>query len=223
MDVQVSARLFDWGARVLYIGPALGLTPHRNAAGVLAVALDGTIGVADDPRARAPSWRVARSVLILPNGPASPAHRGRPYGFSSTSIPSVAISPRCACGWRDEGPRAAFDLADEGAAIELLTDIAARRLAAEQALRRCCKAARRRREREGRCPHCCGPGADARRPVCLTCARRSGEVRKAVAVALPAFVQGGDRRAATPLRIWNRIGAAAAAIAQGASLDGSGA
>ena len=60
-------RLFDWGARVLYLGPAFGLTPHRNATGVLAVALDGVIGVADNPRARTPRYREARSVLILPN------------------------------------------------------------------------------------------------------------------------------------------------------------
>src|SRR6187401_866366 len=50
------ALLLDWGARVLYIGPAFGLTPHRNATGVLAVALDGPIDVADNPRARTPSW-----------------------------------------------------------------------------------------------------------------------------------------------------------------------
>jgi len=43
------ARLMNWGARVLYLGPAFGLTPHRNATAVLAVALDGAIGVADDP------------------------------------------------------------------------------------------------------------------------------------------------------------------------------
>src|SRR6185295_13782805 len=67
MDTQRKARLLDWGARVLYFGPAFGLTPHCNATGVLAVALDGTIGVADNPRARMPSYRQARSVLILPN------------------------------------------------------------------------------------------------------------------------------------------------------------
>ena len=46
-----SAQLMNWGARVLYLGPAFGLTPHRNATAVLAVALDGAIGVADDPAA----------------------------------------------------------------------------------------------------------------------------------------------------------------------------
>jgi hypothetical protein len=44
-----NAKLIGWGARVLYLGPALGLTPHRNATAVLAVALDGELEVADDP------------------------------------------------------------------------------------------------------------------------------------------------------------------------------
>jgi hypothetical protein len=61
------AQLMNWGARVLYLGPAFALTPHRNATAVLAVALDGAIGVADDPAASDPSYRTARSVLILPN------------------------------------------------------------------------------------------------------------------------------------------------------------
>src|SRR5687768_7149853 len=36
-----SMRLYSWGARALYLGPALGLSPHRNAVAVLAVGLDG--------------------------------------------------------------------------------------------------------------------------------------------------------------------------------------
>src|SRR5512138_835151 len=67
MDAPRRARLLDWGTRVLYVGPAFRLTPHRNVTGVLAVALDGAIGVADNPRARSPSYRETRSVLILPN------------------------------------------------------------------------------------------------------------------------------------------------------------
>ena len=56
-----------WGARVLYLGPALALSPHRNATGVLAVALDRSIEVSDDPACEDVSYRSARSVLIMPN------------------------------------------------------------------------------------------------------------------------------------------------------------
>ena len=89
----MQARMLDWGARVLYLGPAFGLTPHRNATGVLAVALDGAIGVADHPRARSPSYRTTRSVLIMPT--ACTICAWMPDGWPcSMSIPSDAISGR---------------------------------------------------------------------------------------------------------------------------------
>ena len=34
------AQLYSWGARALFIGPALGLSPHRNAVAVVAVGLE---------------------------------------------------------------------------------------------------------------------------------------------------------------------------------------
>src|SRR5205085_12663938 len=117
MDTQ-RARLLDWGARVLYVGPAFGLTPHRNATGVLAVSLDGVIGVADNPRARAPSWRKARSVLIAPNS----LHHLRlesgrmaflyvdPFGRDLAAIRErmTEVGPRAAFGLRDEHPAVAL-------------------------------------------------------------------------------------------------------------------
>src|SRR5436853_673544 len=127
MGVQQRARLLDWGARVLYLGPAFGLTPHRNATGVLAVSLDGVIGVADNPGARAPCWRKARSVLIAPNS----LHHLRiesgrmaflyadPFGRDL-----AAIRERMT----EAGPRAAFGLRDERPAVALFADIAERRL-----------------------------------------------------------------------------------------------
>src|SRR5262245_49318623 len=48
-DVGGPAKLMGWGPRALYLGPAFGLTPHRNATAVLAIGLDGTFDVADDP------------------------------------------------------------------------------------------------------------------------------------------------------------------------------
>src|SRR5206468_1705622 len=133
-DAQQRARLLDWGARVLYLGPAFGLTPHRNATGVLAVALDGTIGVADDPRSRTPSWREARSVLILPNS----LHHLR---IDSGRMAFLYVDPfgRDIAALRarmsDIGSRTAFGLIDERRAIELFGDIAERRLAPEKARR----------------------------------------------------------------------------------------
>ena len=64
---MAAAKLIGWGGRVLYLGPAFGLTPHRNATAVLAVGLDDQLEVADDPADRATDYRAARSVLILPN------------------------------------------------------------------------------------------------------------------------------------------------------------
>ena len=64
---MAAAKLIGWGGRVLYLGPAFGLTPHRNATAVLAVGLDAQLEVADDPADRTTHYRAARSVLILPN------------------------------------------------------------------------------------------------------------------------------------------------------------
>src|ERR1043165_8140402 len=133
-DARQRARLLDWGARVLYLGPAFGLTPHRNATGVLAVSLDGTIGVADNPRARAPSYRKARSVLITPNS----LHHLR---IDSGRMAFLYVDPfgRDLAALRarmsDLGSRAAFDLTDERPVIELLGNIAERRLKPEEARR----------------------------------------------------------------------------------------
>ena len=53
MGAIAAAKLIGWDARVLYLGPAFGLTPHRNATAVLAVGLDDQLEVADDPADRA--------------------------------------------------------------------------------------------------------------------------------------------------------------------------
>src|SRR4051794_19452536 len=50
-DLAISAppALFSWGARALYIGPALGLSAHRNAVAVLAVGLDAQFALSTAP------------------------------------------------------------------------------------------------------------------------------------------------------------------------------
>jgi len=64
---DTTIRLYSWGARVLYLGPALGLTPHRNAVAVVALGLDAPFGVANDPDDPLAGYRQCRSVLIPPN------------------------------------------------------------------------------------------------------------------------------------------------------------
>jgi len=56
-----------WGARALYVGPAFGLSPHRNAVAVLAMGLDGPLEVAEDPRDPATGFWRCRTALIEPN------------------------------------------------------------------------------------------------------------------------------------------------------------
>src|SRR2546423_3069990 len=128
MHAMAAAKLIGWGARVLYLGPAFGLTPHRNATAVLAVGLDDTLEVADDPGDGVTNYRSARSVLILPN---SLHHlriaRGRmaflyvdPLGHDLKALVARMTSAT---------PRAAFDLQGEPAAIEVLTALADDRIA----------------------------------------------------------------------------------------------
>ena len=97
---------------------------------MLAVALDGPIDVADNPRARTPSWRRTRSVLILPNS----LHHLRIDGGRMAFLyvdpfgrDLAALRERM----REAGSRAAFDLCDERPVLELFADIAERRLAPE--------------------------------------------------------------------------------------------
>ena len=208
------ARLLDWGARVLYLGPAFGLTPHRNATGVLAVALDGKIGVADNPRARSPSWREARSVLIPPNS----LHHLRTDGGRMAFLyvdPFARDLAALRARMSDIGSRAAFDLIDERRAIELLGNIADRRLKPEEARREV-------RELLG-----VGSGDRPDTRILEAVKRMRGEPGEPHALAELcqraglSFLHLFKEVTGVPLRryrIWNRIGAAARAIAKGKSL-----
>ena len=60
-------QLYAWGARALYLGPALGLSPHRNAVAVLGIGLDADFDVAIDPTDASAGHRRCRTVLIPPN------------------------------------------------------------------------------------------------------------------------------------------------------------
>ena len=121
------AKLIGWGPRVLYLGPAFGLTPHRNATAVLAVALDGTLEVAGDPADPDGLYRSARSVLIPPNTLHHLRIAGGRMAFlyvDPLSRDLVALNARM----QDVTPRAAFDLIGEAAVIEVLAGLADGRL-----------------------------------------------------------------------------------------------
>ena len=57
------AQLYSWGARALFIGPAFGLSPHRNAVAVVAIGLQAPFELAWSTR----DYRRCRSALIPPN------------------------------------------------------------------------------------------------------------------------------------------------------------
>ncbi len=61
------ARLYFWGARALYLGPTLGLTPHRNAVAVLCTGALRDFEIASDPDAAEPVYVACRAALIPPN------------------------------------------------------------------------------------------------------------------------------------------------------------
>ncbi len=122
------AKLIGWGPRVLYLGPAFGLTPHRNATAVLAVALDGRLEVAADPADPDGVYRTARSVLIPPNTLHYLRIADGRMAFlyvDPLSRDLVVLNARM----QDAAPRAAFDLIGEAAVIEILAGIADGRIA----------------------------------------------------------------------------------------------
>ena len=64
---RTSVRIYSWGARALYLGPALNLSAHRNAVALVALGLEGTFDVARDPTNLELGFRKCRSALIMPN------------------------------------------------------------------------------------------------------------------------------------------------------------
>lgn len=211
------AKLLGWGARVLYLGAAFGLTPHRNATAVLAVGLDAALEVADDPADPATGYRSARSVLILPN---SLHHlrigRGRmaflyvdPLGRDLKALLTRMTSAT---------PLVAFALREETAVIEIMTGLAEGRIAPHdgrialgellgvgtggKADARISAALRRMRDE----PHRAHPLTDLAERVGLSPSRFLHLFKAQTGVPLRRY------------RIWNRMGAAVRACGEGASL-----
>ena len=218
---MAAAKLIGWGGRALYLGPAFGLTPHRNATAVLAVGLDAPLEVADDPADRTTHYRAARSVLILPN---SLHHlrieRGRmaflyvdPLGRDLKALIARMTNTT---------PRAAFDLREESGVIEILTGLAESRLAAQdgRALLGELLGVGTRGKTNARIAAALQHMRDE--PAAGPPADDLGGARRPVAVAVPPPVQGGDGGAAAALPHLEPDGRGDSRQRRGRLPDGSG-
>lgn len=117
------AQLRLWGARALYLGPALNLSAHRNAVAVVALALDQPFGVAHDPAAPAAGYRTCRSALILADTLHHLAIEGGRMAFLYLDAASLDLA-RLAATVGEATTRAGFDLSGESELIALLTGLA---------------------------------------------------------------------------------------------------
>ena len=115
--------LYSWGARALYLGPALRLTPHRNAVAVLVLGLDAPFGVANDPQRPQAGYRRCRSVFIPPN---TLHHLADTRGRMAFLYVDARSHDRDRLGSlaAKRTPRAAFDLSIEAALIDVLRRLA---------------------------------------------------------------------------------------------------
>jgi len=116
-------QLYSWGARSLYIGPALNLSAHRNAVAVVAIGLDGYFAVADDPKHPERGATSVRAALIPPNTLHHLASsRGRMAFLYIDAVSRDYSVFEAAAKTRTK--RAMFDLACDKTLIALCRDLA---------------------------------------------------------------------------------------------------
>ena len=209
--------MIGWGPRALYLGPAFGLTPHRNATAVLAVTLAGKMEVADDPAAPNKAYRAARSVLIPPN---TLHHLLISQGVMAflyldpLSRDFAEVNRRM----NEIAPCASFDLTDESAVIGALTSLKDGR----SSFRECRSALEA----------LLGIGTSAKQDHRILSAlermrndpRRShslAELAARAGLSSSRFLHLFKAQTGVPLRryrLWNRMGAAVGAFRHGVSL-----
>ncbi|KQY95020.1 MULTISPECIES: AraC family transcriptional regulator [unclassified Brevundimonas] len=116
-------RLFAWGARAIYLGPAFNLSAHRNAVGVIALGLDEPFGVAEPPAASSGRYRLCRSAIIPPN---TLHHFADTQGLMAFIYVDALSRDLHHLGETAAArlSHAAFDLADEAALIGTLRGLA---------------------------------------------------------------------------------------------------
>ena len=115
-EISLAARVFSWGARALYVGPTLNLSPHRNAVAVLAVGLDASFKVANDARDVRAGYRSCRTVIVPPNTLHHLAEITGPMAFLYVDARSDDL-PRLLTQAALQESHAAFHLACEKALI----------------------------------------------------------------------------------------------------------
>ncbi len=212
-----NVKLLSWGSRVLYLGPGLRLTPHRNATAVLAVALDGRLEVADDPADANSEYRSALSVLIPPNTLHHLRTTGEWMAFlyvDPLSRDLAAVASRM----KQAGPRAAFDLIEEAAVVEVLTALAEGRVTVRDGRQTL-------EELLG-----IGVGADRDRRIAAALKRMRdepheshslSELGKCAGLSASRFLHLFKAETGVPLRryrLWSRMGTAVVACRDGGSL-----
>lgn len=121
----VAMRLWAWGARVLYVGEALGLSPHRNAVAVLAVGVDAPFGVAASPTKPSRGYRTCRTAVIPPNTLHHLAHTVGTMAFLYVDACSHELG-RLRSLAAVRSPRADFDLSVERELVDVLAGLADR-------------------------------------------------------------------------------------------------
>ena len=112
-----------WGARALYIGPALGLTAHRNPVGVVVIGIDGEFGLARDPGNPETGWDTAHSAVIPPGMLHELGHTPSTMGFLYMDAQSRDLQRVMAAAGR-VNPRAAYDLALDADLRDILSSFA---------------------------------------------------------------------------------------------------
>lgn len=122
----MGARLLTWDARALYLGPAYGLSAHRNAVAVLCVGLQEPFGVARDPTDSAAGTRTCRTAMI----PHNTFHR---LETPKSDMAFLYVDPMSRdlaalmARMTERDPGAAYDLTNEQTVLATLNDLAADR------------------------------------------------------------------------------------------------
>jgi len=204
--LKPAPRIFFWGARALYLGPALGLSPHRNAVAVLCVGVGGSFEFASDPRDPTKAYVTCRSLFI----PANTLHHLKADGVSMGFLYVDPLSDDCRSLAAGRG--------DEARLIAMLEALAEGAISPERAPRALDSILNRGRR----------PPADPRIVETLERIRRApGDVHDLASMAAKAglsqsrFLHVFKQTAGLPFRrykIWARMGSAVQAMASGRPL-----
>jgi len=215
--MTASAVLLGFDTRSLYLGPAFGLSAHRNAVAVLCVGVAGAFGVARDPRHPKSALIACRSALI----PASTLHRleitAEPMAFLYLDPQSADVEAVRSAMRHDHG-RFFAGLRQETATLKTLRRIARREVepAAARAELATVLGLPSPVRKDPRI-------ADAVRQMRDTpdAPHALADLAKAAGLSPSRFLHLFKETTGVPLRryrIWNRMGAAVHRVARGATL-----